>query len=159
MSAEQVGTGGADGWRENLIETGEGVRELLARVRRVAVLGIKTEEQSYQPAFYVAKYLDSAGLEVVPVPVYYPEATHILGHEVYRSLREIPGEIDLVDVFRRPSDIPAHLEDILAKRPAAVWFQSGIRHEEAAATLARAGIKVVQDRCLMVDHRRFGGPR
>jgi len=69
---------------------------------------------------------------------------------------EIPGEIDLVDVFRRSEDIPAHLEDILAKRPAAVWFQSGIRNDEAAARLASAGIKVVQDRCLMVDHRRFG---
>lgn len=154
MSADEVGTAVGDGWRENLIETGEGVRELLARVRRVAVLGIKTEEQSYQPAFYVAQYLDSAGLEVVPVPVYYPEATHILGRPVYRSLREIPGEIDLVDVFRRPSDIPPHLEDILAKRPAAVWFQSGIRHDEAAERLARSGIKVVQDRCLMVDYRR-----
>lgn len=159
MSADQVGTTGGDGWRENLIETGEGVRELLARVRRVAVLGIKTEAQEYQPAFYVPKYLVSAGLDVVPVPVYYPEATHILGLEVYRSLKDVPGEIDLVDVFRRPADIPPHLEDILAKRPAAVWFQSGIRHEEAAEKLARAGIKVVQDRCLMVDHRRFGGPR
>jgi len=149
----------ASNWRANLVETSEGVRELLARVRRVAVLGIKTEEQQYQPAFYVPAYLHSAGLEVVPVPVYYPEATHILGERVYRSLAEIPGEIDLVDVFRRPSDIPPHVEDILAKRPHAVWFQSGIRHGEAAERFARAGIKVVQDRCLMVDHRRFGGPR
>ena len=122
------------------------------------MLGIKTEAQSYQPAFYVPSYLHSAGLEVVPVPVYYPEATHILGQKVYRSLREVPGEIDLVDVFRRPSDVPAHVEDIIAKKPSAVWFQSGIRHDGAAETLARAGIKVVQDRCLMVDHRRFGGP-
>ncbi|MBA3240107.1 MAG: CoA-binding protein [Acidobacteria bacterium] len=164
MSVVQVGASGehedAEGdWRENLIETSEGVRDLLARVRRVAVLGIKTEEQSYQPAFYVASYLHSAGLEVVPVPVYYPAVTHILGQKVYRSLREVPGEIDLVDVFRRPADVPAHVEDILAKKPSAVWLQSGIRHDGAAETLARAGIKVVQDRCLMVDHRRFGGPR
>jgi predicted CoA-binding protein len=164
MNAEQAGANGAqdtfeNAWRENLIETSEGVRQLLAGVKRVAVLGIKTEEQSYQPAFYVPSYLHSAGLEVVPVPVYYPQATHILGQKVYRSLKEIPGEIDLVDVFRRPEDVPAHLEDILAKKPSAVWLQSGIRHEEVAETLARAGIKVVQDRCLMVDHRRFGGPR
>ena len=149
----------AGDWRANLIEKSEDVRELLQRVRRVAVLGIKTEGQQYQPAYYVPAYLHSAGLEVVPVPVYYPEATHILGERVYRSLAEIPGEIDLVDVFRRPADIPAHVEDILAKRPAAVWFQSGIRHDEVAERLARAGIQVVQDRCLMVDHRRFAGSR
>jgi uncharacterized protein len=66
------------------------------------------------------------------------------------------GRIDLVDVFRRPEDINGHLEDILAKMPAAVWFQSGIRNDEAAEKLARAGIKVVQSRCLMIDHRSFG---
>jgi predicted CoA-binding protein len=148
----RAGDAGAD-WRENLIETGEGIRQLLRETRRVAVLGIKTEAQGYQPAFYVPKYLVDAGLEVVPVPVYYPEATHILGLRVYRSLAEIPGDIDLVDVFRRSQDIPPHLEDILAKRPRAVWFQSGIRNEQAAERLARAGIKVVQDRCLMVEHR------
>ena len=146
-------------WRENLIESEIGVRELLAETKRIAVLGIKTEAQSYQPAFYVPKYLADAGLDVIPVPVYYPEATHILGREVYRKLADVPGEIDLVDVFRRPNDIDAHVEDMLAKRPKAVWFQSGIRNDRAAEQLARAGIKVVQYRCLMVDHRRFGGPR
>jgi uncharacterized protein len=143
-------------WRGNLIESIEEIRELLARTRRVAVLGIKTEAQAYQPAFYVPQYLASAGLEVVPVPVYYPEVTSILGQKVYRKLVEIPGEIDLVDVFRRPADINAHLDDMLAKRPGAVWFQSGIRNMEAAEKLARAGIKVVQDRCLMVDYRQLG---
>ena len=140
-------------WRENLIEDDEGIRALLAETKRVAVLGIKTEAQSNQPAFYVPKYADSAGLEVVPVPVYYPEATHVLGKPVYRKLADVPGEIDLVNVFRRPQDIPAHLDDILAKKPKAVWFQSGIRNDQAAETLAKAGIKVVQDRCLMVEHR------
>ncbi|MDQ3743906.1 MAG: CoA-binding protein [Acidobacteriota bacterium] len=133
--------------------------ELLGSTRRVAVLGMKTEAQQFQPAFYVPKYLVAAGLEVVPVPVYYPEVTHILGLKVYRSLSDIPGELDMVDVFRRPQDIPAHLEDILAKRPRSVWFQSGIRHDAAAERLARAGIKVVQDRCLMVEHRGLGRGR
>ena len=144
------------GWRENLIESEKGVRELLARMRRVAVLGMRTEGYPYKPAFYVPQYLVSAGLEVIPVPVHHPDATSILGCKTYRTLAEIPGELDLVDVFRRSEDIFGHLEDMLAKRPAAVWFQSGIRNDEAAARLARAGIKVVQDRCLMVDHRRFG---
>ncbi len=140
-------------WQDNLIEDASGIRELLARTRRIAVLGIKTEEQSSQPAFYVAQYLVSAGLEVIPVPVYYPDVKVILGQPVYRKLVDVPGEIDLVDVFRRPQDIAAHVEDILAKKPKAVWFQSGIRHPEAAEKFAQAGIKVVQDRCLMVEHR------
>jgi len=153
VSAEDVSAGGD--WRENLIETNAGLKQLLQETRRVAVLGIKTEAQSYQPAFYVPKYLHTAGLDVVPVPVYYPDVKQILGREVYRKLADVPGEVDMVNVFRRPEDIPPHLEDILAKKPKSVWFQSGIRHDAAAERLARAGIKVVQDRCLMVEHRRF----
>jgi predicted CoA-binding protein len=140
-------------WRDNLIETDEELTRLLAGTRRVAVLGMKTEAQGYQPAFYVPQYLVAAGFEVVPVPVYYPEVTRILGLEVYRRLADIPGDVDMVNVFRRPQDIPPHLDDILAKRPRSVWFQSGIRNDHAAERLARAGIKVVQDRCLMVEHR------
>jgi predicted CoA-binding protein len=141
--------------RENLIEDEAGVRQVVQSARRVAVLGIKTEAQSGQPAFYVPEYLAGAGVDVVPVPVYYPEVTEILGRKVYRKLADVPGELDLVDVFRRPQDIEQHLEDILAKRPKAVWFQSGIRNDAAARRLAEAGIQVVQDRCLMVDHRRY----
>ena len=140
-------------WQENLINTPAQIRELLAQTRTIAVLGIKTEAQADQAAFYVPSYLDSAGFEIIPVPVYYPEATSILGHKVYRTLVEIPVEVDLVDIFRRSEDIPSHVEDILAKKPKAVWFQSGIRHDSVAEQLAKAGILVVQDRCLMVDHR------
>ena len=143
-------------WKAHLIEDAEGVRRIVRQSRRVAVLGIKTEAQAGQPALYVPQYLQGAGVEVVPVPVYYPEVTHILGRPVYRKLVDIPGEVDLVDVFRRAQDIPGHLEDLLAKRPRAVWFQSGIRNDAAAERLAKAGIQVVQDRCLMVDHRRYG---
>ena len=140
-------------WRKNLIEDADGIRAILAATRRIAVLGIKTEAQEGQAAFYVPRYLVQAGFEMIPVPVYYPEVTQILGQPVYRKLADIPDGIDLVDVFRRPQDIPAHLDDILAKRPKAVWFQLGIRNEAAAETLAWAGIKVVQDRCLMVEHQ------
>jgi uncharacterized protein len=140
-------------WNENLIQSRAHLRELILQSRRIAVLGIKTEAQADQPAFYVPKYLATAGFEVIPVPVYYPEVAAILGRPVYRRLMEITGDIDLVDVFRRSQDISGHLEDILAKRPTAVWFQSGIRNDTAAETLAKAGIKVVQDRCLMVEHR------
>ncbi|HSK74801.1 MAG TPA: CoA-binding protein [Pyrinomonadaceae bacterium] len=140
-------------WRENIIETGTEIKELLQNTKRIAVLGIKTEQQSFQPAFYVPQYMQRAGFEIVPVPVYYPEATEILGEKVYRKLADVPGEIDLVNVFRRSNDVPPHVEDILAKKPKAVWFQSGIRNDSAAEKLAKEGIKVVQDMCLMVEHR------
>ena len=140
-------------WQENLINSPTQIRDLILQTRRIAVLGIKTEGQASKPAFYVAKYLDSAGFQVIPVPVYYPDVTEILGRRVYRRLIDIPEEVDLVDVFRRSQDIHGHVEDMLAKRPKAVWFQSGIRNQEVAEKLARAGIKVVQDRCLMVEHR------
>jgi len=137
-----------------LIDSEVELTRLLRGLRRVAVLGIKTEQQRDQPAYYVAADLASRGLEVVPVPVYYPEVREILGQPVYRRLVDIPGPLDLVDVFRRPADIPAHLDDLLAKAPKAVWFQLGIRHDAAALRLAEAGIAVVQDRCLMVEYQR-----
>jgi predicted CoA-binding protein len=142
-----------DDWHQHVIEDSAGVRAIAREARRVAVLGIKTEKQQGQPAFYVADYLKRAGLEVIPVPVYYPEVTEILGERVYRRLADVPGEIDLVDVFRRSEDVAAHLPDLLAARPRAVWLQSGIRDDRTAEQLARAGIRVVQDRCLMVEHR------
>jgi len=140
-------------WRDNLISDSERIRELLLDTKTIAVLGIKTEAQAGQPAFYVPSYMQNAGFKIIPVPVYYPEVTTILGERVYRELAYIPVEVDMVNVFRRPQDIPPHLEDILAKKPKSVWLQLGISHDAVAEELAKAGIKVVQDRCLMVDHR------
>lgn len=145
-------------WRENLIEDDGRIAALLRSAKRVAVLGIKTEAQADQAAFYVPKYLADMGVEVVPVPVYYPEVKEILGRQVYRKLADVPGPIDIVDVFRRPADVAAHVDDILAKRPRAVWLQQGIRNDQAAEALAKQGIQVVQDRCLMVEWRRHAAP-
>jgi predicted CoA-binding protein len=142
-------------WRENLLTDDAKIRELLRATKRVAVLGMKTEAQADQAAFYVPKYLADRGVEIVPVPVYYPEAKEILGKPVFRKVADVPGAIDVVDVFRRPSDIPAHLDDLKAKRPRAVWMQAGIRNDAVAEALAREGILVVQDRCLMVEWRRL----
>jgi predicted CoA-binding protein len=133
------------------------IADLLRDVRRIAVLGIKTEAQAGQPAFYVPRYLAEAGFEVFPVPVYYPDVQSILGRPVYRKVSDIPGPVDLVDIFRRPSDLLLHLDDLLAARPRAVWLQSGISHDAFARRLADEGIYVVQDRCLMVEHRRLKG--
>lgn len=140
-----------------LIEDEAGISTLVNDLRRVAVLGIKTEAQRSQPAFSVPEYVQRVGIEVVPVPVYYPEVTQILGQKVYRTISAIPGELDLVNVFRRPQDIDQHVDDIIAKHPKAVWFQLGIRNDAAAKRLVEAGIDVVQDRCLLVDHGRYAG--
>lgn len=142
-------------FQARLVDDEAGIAALVRGARRVAVLGIKTEEQSDQAAFYVPAYLAGAGVDIVPVPVYYPEAKEILGRPVYRTLAAVPGELDIVDVFRRPRDLAQHLGDLLEKRPRAVWLQSGIRDAAFAEALARAGIVVVQDHCLMVEHRRW----
>ena len=142
-------------WKANLINDEAGLKALLAETRTIAVLGIKTEAQSGQPAFYVASYMKSAGFDVIPVPVYYPDVTQILGRPVYRKIADIPGSVDMVNVFRRSEDVPPHVDDILAKKPKSVWMQLGIANDAAAEKLARAGVKVVQNRCLMVDHRRL----
>jgi predicted CoA-binding protein len=149
-----------DDWRRNLIDGDEErLADLLRSARRVAVLGIKTEAHSGQPAFYVAQALKQMGLQIVPVPVYFPDTTEILGEKVYRKVADVPGEIDIVDVFRRSNDVAAHLPDLLSKKPRAVWLQSGIRDDHTAEALAQAGIKVVQDRCLMVDYRGIARSR
>jgi uncharacterized protein len=143
-------------WRSHLITTDAGIRRLLDEIKRIAVLGIKTEAQAEQPAYYVPEYARGAGYEIIPVPVYYPEATEILGATVYRRVADVPGPVDMVNVFRRPADIPPHVDDILAKKPKSVWFQLGIRNDAAAERFARAGIDVVQDRCLLVELSRIG---
>jgi predicted CoA-binding protein len=140
---------------DNILTTAAPIRELLQSTKTIAVLGIKTEAQANQPAFYVPQYLQEMGFKIIPVPVYYPEATEILGEKVYRSLSAIPGDIDIVNIFRRPQDVLQHVPDIIAKKPRAVWMQLGIANEEAARQLAEAGIKVVQDRCIKDEYKRL----
>lgn len=126
------------------------IRELLTRVRRVAVVGLspRPERDSHR----VAQYLQARGYEIVPV---YPREERILGQQVYRSVRDIPGGVDLVDVFRRGQDLPEVVEDALAARAPALWFQIDCVNEDAAARATAAGATVVMDRCIMVDHARL----
>lgn len=138
-----------------IMESDAAIAALLEGVHRVAVLGIKPS-WSGQPAYYVPEYAQRAGLEIIPVPVYYPEMTTVLGQPVYRRLADIPGPIDLVNVFRRSEDVPPHVDDMLAASPRAVWMQSGIRNDAAATRLLAAGIDVVQDRCLLQELQRLG---
>src|SRR5688572_20482988 len=139
-------TGSSADWRSHLLESSDHIRDLLKRTRRIAVIGIKTEAQSFQPAFYVPEYVQSEGYEIIPVPVYYPEVTTILGQPVYRRVADIPGDVDLVNVFRRSADVPPHVDDILAKKPKAASMQSGIRPDAVAGRLASAGLAAVPDR-------------
>src|SRR5205823_6779843 len=138
-----------------LINDSAGIADAIRNTKTIAVLGIKPESHADQAAFYVAAHMAAAGYDVIPVPVYYPDVTQILGKPVFRKLTEIGRSIDMVNVFRRPNDIPPHVDDILAVKPKYVWFQLGIRNEEAARRFAEAGIKVVQDRCLMVEEGRM----
>jgi predicted CoA-binding protein len=142
-------------WQSNLVTDSNGIAQLLRETKTIAVLGIKPESHSGQPAFYVPAHMAGAGYEIIPVPVYYPEVREILGKAVFRKVADIGRPIDMVNVFRRPNDIPPHVDDILAAKPKFVWFQLGIRNDEAAQRFAQAGIKVVQDRCLMVEEGRL----
>jgi uncharacterized protein len=142
-------------WRVHLAESREDIRRVLENTRRIAVLGMKPDFTG-QPAYYVPEYAKRSGYEVIPVPVYFPEITEMLGEPVYRRLADVPGQIDMVNVFRRAHDIPPHVDDILAARPKSVWFQLGIRNNEVAERLAKEGIDVVQDRCLLVELNAIG---
>lgn len=137
----------------NILTSDHAIREVLEGTRRIAVLGMKPDTHAGQPAYYVPQYMAARGYEIVPVPVYYPEVTEIMERKVYRDLREVPGEVDMVNIFRRSEDIPKHTDEILAAKPKSVWLQLGIRNDAVAEQLAEAGIKVVQNLCLMVEHR------
>ena len=138
-----------------LIETSQQIDAILPSLKTIAILGIKTAD-SGAAAFYVPEHAQSAGIRIILVPVYYPDVTEILGEKVYRRLADIPEPLDAVIVFRRPKDIPAHLDDMLAAHPKVVWMQLGIRNDAVAAQLVQAGIDVVQDRCLMVELKARG---
>lgn len=132
----------------------EHLREFLLQARTVAVLG--AHPNPYKPAFYVPDYLGQRGYTLLPVnPAYAGQV--LWGRKIVARLTDLGEPPDILDVFRRSEALPDHLEEILAARPRLVWLQSGIIHDAFAETLRQAGIPVVQDRCLMVEHRRWFG--
>jgi predicted CoA-binding protein len=144
-------------WQANLVDDDAGLARILREARTIAVLGAKREPT--QPAFYVPAYLKVHGYRVRPVnPTRTGERIH--GEPVVATLADLhDAPPDVIEVFRRPQHLQAHAAEIvrLRWRPAVVWFQLGIRDDAAAETLARAGIRVVQDRCMMPEHRRLLG--
>lgn len=145
-----------DDWPGRVLVAGDDIRALLRTVRRVAVLGARPASHAHKAAYFVPQALQRMGVTVLPVVLHGHPDTEILGQPVYRALADVPGPIDLVNVFRRPQDLPGHVDELIAAAPGAVWFQSGIRHDAVAERLARAGMVVVQDRCLMVDYGASG---
>jgi uncharacterized protein len=155
MRSGPVPSGALD-WRVNLVADDSGLGRILRELRTIAVLGAKGILG--QPAYYVPAYLASHGYRIWPVnPTI--EGRDLFGVRVVATLADLAEPADVVEIFRRPEYLPGHAREILALpwRPAAVWFQLGIRHDGAAAELARAGIRVVQDRCMMPEHRRLIG--
>jgi uncharacterized protein len=134
----------------------ERARQILETSHTIAVLGAHDEPS--RPAAYVPEYLAEVGYRVLPVNPSLVGRT-LFGHRVVATVAELGEPLDLVDVFRRPAALPAHVDDLLLARPKVVWFQLGIRNDAVAKLLERHGIEVIQDRCTLADHRRFGIPR
>jgi predicted CoA-binding protein len=136
--------------------TDEALRSLLENVRTIAVVGIKSDPG--ENAYRVPAYMQAAGYRILPVS---PKQLEVLGERCVAGLGDLEVPCELVNLFRAPAHLPSHTEEILALSPAprAVWMQLGISHEPSAERLRAAGIEVVQDRCLMVEHHRLLGPR
>lgn len=130
------------------------LREILDRCRTIAVVGIK--DGPSDDAFRVPKYMQAHGYRIVPVS---PKLDAVLGERAVASLAALREPVDLMNLFRAPQHLPAHVDEILALDPLpfAAWFQLGIRHDESAERLRAAGVRVVQDACLMVEHARLAG--
>jgi len=143
-------------WRTNLIDDDPGLAAILREAKTVAVLGAK--RALWTAAHYVPAYLRKHGYRILPVnPTLAGRTLH--GAAVVARVADLAGPVDVIEIFRRPEYLPGHADEILTLpwRPRAVWFQLGIRHDAAAERLARAGIRVVQDRCMMPEHRRLLG--
>jgi predicted CoA-binding protein len=130
------------------------IRALLEKPKRIVVVGLSPKP--HRDSHRIARYLQEHGYEVVPV---YPREDEILGQKVYRRVQDVPGAIDLVDVFRRSESLPAVFDDILASEARAVWTQLGCVDEDGARRAREAGLTVVMDRCILVEHARLFGRR
>jgi predicted CoA-binding protein len=136
-----------------MIDDVAGLRRILMRNRSLAVVGLSAHW--HRPSHFAAKYMLDHGYTVVPVNPAYPE---VLGQKCYPSLRELPFKVDIVDCFRRAEDIPAIVEDAIAIGAKVLWLQIGVIHDEAARRAEAAGLEVVMDRCVKIEHARlFGG--
>ena len=128
------------------------IRRILRTSRTIAVVGLSA--QWHRPSYFAAKYLQEHGYRIIPVNPTYPE---ILGEKSYKSLREIPEKVDVVDCFRRSHEIPALAEDAVAIGAKVLWMQLGVQNADARRNAEAAGLEVVEDRCMKIEHGRFFG--
>ena len=129
-----------------------GLRRILAQTRTIAVVGLS--DNWYRPSHFAAKYMQDHGYRIVPVN---PAYTEVLGERCYPSLAAIPGPVDMVDCFRKPGEIVALAHAAVAKGAKVLWMQLGIRNDEAAQIATAAGLDVVMDRCVKIEHARILG--
>jgi predicted CoA-binding protein len=130
----------------------EQLRRILKTVRTIAVVGLSA--QWHRPSYFAAKYLQEHGYRIIPVNPMYDE---VLGEKCYKSLRDIPDRVDMVDCFRKSSEIPAIAEDAIAIGARVLWMQLGVENAQARALAERAGLDVVENRCVKIEHGRFYG--
>ena len=144
----------SDDWRNNLVENDDDLRALFTGARTIAVVGMKSGVE--EVSFRIPEYMQRQGFRILPVN---PKLDVALGQKANTDLLTVEPPIDIVNVFRASNNIPDHTDEALALRPlpGVFWMQLGIRHDACAERLARAGVKVVQDRCLMVEHQRLLG--
>jgi uncharacterized protein len=129
------------------------LRRILKTCHTIAVVGLSANW--YRPSYFAAKYMLDHGYRVIPVN---PAYTEILGQTCYPSLRDVPEKIDMVDCFRKAEDIPPLVDDAIAIGARVLWMQLGVINEDAAAKARTAGLEVVMDRCVKIEHARlFGG--
>jgi uncharacterized protein len=129
------------------------LRRILRQTRVIAVVGLSADW--YRPSYFAAKYLQEHGYRVIPVN---PKYDRILGEKCYKSLRDIPEPVDMVDVFRKTPDVPPIADDAIAIGAKVLWQQLSVRNEAAAAKARAAGLDAVLDRCVKIEHGRlFGG--
>jgi uncharacterized protein len=126
--------------------------EILKNYKNIAVVGLSPNP--YRPSHFVAIYMQAEGYNLIPVN---PAATEIMGRKCYPSLGDIPEPVDIVDVFRKPSDVPPLVDDAIAIGAKVLWLQLGVIHEEAARRAQAAGLQVVMDKCIKIEHARFFG--
>jgi len=125
---------------------------ILERYKHIAMVGLSSNP--FRPSHFAAIYMISEGYDVTPVN---PREKEVLGRRSYASLRDVPGPIEIVDIFREPAAVPAIVEDAIAVGAKVVWMQLGVIHEEAAKRAREAGLEVVMDRCVKIEHARFFG--
>ena len=128
------------------------IRRILRKHKTLAVVGLSA--QWHRPSFFAAKYMQEHGYRVIPVNPAYEE---ILGERCYKSLRDIPGKVDIVDCFRKSAEIPALAEDAVAIGAKVLWMQLGVHNKAARARAEAAGLEVVENRCVKIEHGRFFG--